>query len=66
MFERNTNKAWVGGVAAGLADEYRVSAIILRLLFVITFFAFGIGLLLYWWFWVDSPENSNQIKMNFT
>lgn len=66
MLERDTNNAWVAGVAAGIAERYNVNVFLVRVLFVASFFLFGIGLLVYWLLWSGSPENNNQIHINFS
>ena len=63
---RDETKSWVGGVAAGLADEYDVSVYLIRLLFVAGFFLFGIGLAIYAWLWFTTPGGNNQIGINFS
>lgn len=65
MLQRNTNNAWVAGVSASIAEEYNVPVYAVRLFFVATFFAMGWGLLLYAWYWTSTPENNNQIHINF-
>jgi phage shock protein PspC (stress-responsive transcriptional regulator) len=67
MLERNTNQAWVGGVAAGLAEKYNVNLTLIRLLFVAGFLLFGLGLAIYGLIWMNTPESNNsQITMNFS
>ncbi len=66
MLERNTNKAWVGGVAAGLAENSGSNLVIIRILFVLGFLLGGFGLAVYAWLWFKSPESDpGQIHMNF-
>lgn len=65
MLQRNTNNAWVAGVASGIAEEYNLSVTTVRMFFVLTFFAMGWGLLFYAWYWLSMPENNNQIHINF-
>jgi phage shock protein PspC (stress-responsive transcriptional regulator) len=66
MLERNTNKAWVAGIASGLSETYNLNVWLVRAMFVATFFFFGLGLLAYWMFWSSIPGHDNQIRMNFT
>ena len=65
MLQRNTNHAWVAGVASGIAEEYHISVQFVRTFFVVTFFALGWGLIFYAWYWLSIPENTNQIHINF-
>jgi phage shock protein PspC (stress-responsive transcriptional regulator) len=66
MLLRDTNNAWVGGVAAGISNAYFIPVALVRLFFVVMFFAFGIGLALYALLWVIAEANDNQIRMNFS
>jgi phage shock protein PspC (stress-responsive transcriptional regulator) len=66
MLERDTNRAWVAGVAAGLSERFNAPVALVRLFFVAAFFAFGFGLALYAWLWAGTPANNNQIRINFT
>ena len=47
-----------GGVAAGLGDYLTIDPIIVRVLFVISIFLSGIGLLLYIILWIVVPEEN--------
>jgi phage shock protein PspC (stress-responsive transcriptional regulator) len=66
MFERNTNNSWVAGVAAGLADKHNTNVVLIRMLFVVGFFLFGIGLAVYAWYWGRNPETNTTIRMDFS
>jgi phage shock protein PspC (stress-responsive transcriptional regulator) len=66
MLERDTNRAWVAGVGAGLAEQLNFPVVFIRLFFVASFFLFGFGLALYAWLWAGMPANDNQIHINFT
>ncbi len=45
-----------GGVASGLADYLSIDIIVIRILFVVSVFFSGIGLLLYLIMWIVIPE----------
>jgi phage shock protein C len=66
MLERDTNRAWVAGVAAGLAEQFNIPIALIRMLFIGSFFLFGFGLGLYAWLWAGMPANNNQIHINFS
>lgn len=53
---RNTNDSVLGGVCSGMAKYWNVDPIIPRLLFVLLFFGFGTGLLLYIIMWLIIPK----------
>ncbi|WP_407318881.1 PspC domain-containing protein [Isoptericola halotolerans] len=50
---------WVGGVAAGLADRFRVDPLLVRGLLILSFFVAGAGLVLYGIAWALLPERSD-------
>ena len=54
-----------GGVASGLANYLSIDAIIVRILFVVSVFFSGIGILLYLIMWIVIPEEK-FIDFNFT
>jgi len=47
-----------GGVAAGLGDYLKIDPIIVRVLFVVSTFLSGIGILLYIILWIVVPEEN--------
>ncbi|GAB4084291.1 hypothetical protein GCM10028784_09210 [Myceligenerans cantabricum] len=53
------DRRWVGGVASGLADRLGWDPLLVRGLFVITFFLGGIGLIAYGIGWALLPEQSD-------
>ena len=61
--QRNQNQAWVAGIATAIAEDYSVSVILVRLFFIVTFFMFGAGFVLYLWIWLTYPENTSQMKL---
>jgi phage shock protein PspC (stress-responsive transcriptional regulator) len=50
-----TNRIF-GGVSAGLAEYFDIDPIIVRILFVISIFFSGVGILLYLILWIVIPE----------
>ena len=53
--ERSTNDRWLGGVCGGLAHYFDIDPIIVRLIFIVAFFGFGTGLLVYGVLWLVMP-----------
>lgn len=53
---RNPDKRTVGGVASGIASYFGVDETVIRLLFVVSIFFFGGGILLYLILWAIVPE----------
>jgi phage shock protein PspC (stress-responsive transcriptional regulator) len=61
---RNPDDRWLGGVCSGLGYYFNVETLWIRLFFLILFFGFGSGLLLYLILWVLVPEaKTTQDKM---
>ncbi|MGJ8549221.1 PspC domain-containing protein [Winogradskyella wichelsiae] len=55
-FFRDTDNSYIGGVAAGIGHYFGLDALWIRLLWVILFFSFGTGILLYIILWALIPE----------
>ena len=53
--ERSTRDRWLGGVAGGLAHYFEIDPTIVRLVFIVAFFGFGTGLLVYLVLWLVMP-----------
>jgi len=53
---RNTNKAMVAGVAAGMADDMGWPVLAIRVFYVVSFFFFGLGFVLYLLAWMFTPH----------
>ena len=53
---RDTSNSYIGGVSSGLAHYLGIDAIWIRLVWVLLFFGFGTGILLYILLWVLVPE----------
>jgi phage shock protein PspC (stress-responsive transcriptional regulator) len=55
--KRDTVNGKIAGVCAGLAHEFEIDPIILRAIFLLLFFGFGSGILLYLILWFLMPKN---------
>jgi phage shock protein PspC (stress-responsive transcriptional regulator) len=53
---RNTDDKMIGGVCSGIGSYLGVSEVVMRVVFIISFFAFGTGLLAYFILWLIIPE----------
>ncbi len=53
---RNTKDKVLGGVCSGLGEYWGTDPILMRLLFVVLFFGFGTGFLLYIIMWIVIPK----------
>jgi len=53
---RNTRDKVLGGVCSGLGEYWETDPILIRLLFIVLFFGFGTGLLLYIIMWIVIPK----------
>ncbi|HEU5004506.1 MAG TPA: PspC domain-containing protein [Candidatus Saccharimonadales bacterium] len=63
---RDPSKAWVAGVASGIAAYFGVDALLIRILFIIGTFAWGGSILLYIVLWLLVPEaktSSDRLQM---
>lgn len=56
--ERATQDKWIGGVASGLAHYFDMDPTIIRLIFLVAFFGFGTGLLVYIVLWFVMPAST--------
>ncbi len=63
LYRSRTNRIF-GGVAAGLGDYLNIDPIIVRVLFVGSFFLSGIGILLYIILWIVVPEENVFASFN--
>lgn len=53
---RNPDDRVLGGVSGGLAAYFGVDATVIRLLFVVSIFAGGAGIIIYFILWIITPE----------
>jgi phage shock protein C len=61
LFRSNKNRA-IGGVCGGLGDYFAIDPVILRILFVLGFIIFGIGVIVYLILWIMMPEEPINIQ----
>ena len=55
---RNLNDKVLGGVCSGMGNYWNIDPILFRLLFVVLFFGFGVGLLIYIIMWIIIPTSN--------
>ncbi|MBL8521035.1 MAG: PspC domain-containing protein [Betaproteobacteria bacterium] len=55
-FQRSLTKRWIGGVCGGLEDISTIPAWAWRILFLLTVFLNGLGLLAYMILWIFVPQ----------
>jgi phage shock protein PspC (stress-responsive transcriptional regulator) len=53
---RDPDSRLIGGVCSGLSAYFGIDPVFLRLIFLIAFFGFGVGLLIYLILWIVLPE----------
>lgn len=56
--ERSVKDKWIGGVCGGLAHYFDIDATIVRLIFLVAFFGFGTGLIVYLVLWIVMPRST--------
>ena len=58
---RSSRDRMVAGVCGGLAEQFGVPTAVIRLAFVLmTFFSFGVGLLIYLVLWIVMPSDDTS------
>jgi phage shock protein C len=66
---RNINNRIIGGVASGLSRYFSIDAWLVRMVFLVLFFAAGGGVLIYLIMWIAIPEdqhlNTNNMETEF-
>jgi phage shock protein C len=65
LYRSNEDKM-ISGVCGGIAEYLDIDAIWVRLVFIITTFTSGVGLIAYIIFWILVPENPNQKSIEKT
>lgn len=55
--ERSSRNTWIGGVCGGLGAYFGIDPTLLRLAFIVAFFGFGTGLLVYLVLWIVMPRS---------
>ena len=53
---RDTEGKVIGGVCSGLGEYFRIDPLIIRIIFLISFFVYGVGILIYLLLWIVIPE----------
>jgi phage shock protein PspC (stress-responsive transcriptional regulator) len=53
---RDPDHRVIGGVCSGIGAYFRIDPVILRILFLIAFFGFGVGIIVYIILWIVLPE----------
>jgi len=53
--QRSNNKV-LAGVCSGLANYYNIDPTIVRIIFLVAFFGFGVGPLIYLILWLVMPQ----------
>lgn len=61
---RSQEDSMIGGVAGGISEHLQVDPVWIRLLFVISIFFDGIGILVYLILWIVIPENPSHKNKN--
>lgn len=57
---RDENNKLIGGVCSGLANYFNIDIVIVRIIFIILFFSFGIGLIPYIILWIAVPSSATK------
>jgi len=52
----------IGGVAGGLGDYFDIDPVIVRVLFIITAFAWGVSIIAYILLWIILPDNPDELE----
>jgi len=60
---RADKEAVIAGVASGIAKKYNYSIFAVRGLFVLSFFALGLGLVVYLLLWSRMPARTGQVNL---
>lgn len=58
---RSENEKIIGGVCSGLANYLGIDVVIVRIIFLVLFFSFGIGLLPYIILWIAVPSSATTV-----
>lgn len=62
---RNPNDKMLGGVCSGVANYFDIDTVLVRLVFAILFFTFGVGLLAYILAWIIVPVARTPQEMYY-
>lgn len=58
---RDENNKFLGGVCSGLANYLNIDIVVVRLIFIILFFSFGVGLIPYIILWIVVPSSATTV-----
>ena len=58
---RDENNKLLGGVCSGLANYFNIDIVIVRIVFIILFFSFGVGLIPYIILWIAAPSSATKV-----
>lgn len=58
---RDENNKLLGGVCSGLANYLNIDIVIVRIIFIILFFSFGVGLIPYIILWIAVPSSATKV-----
>ena len=59
QFRRSSTDRWIGGVCGGLAESTGIPSWSWRILFVLTAFLHGLGLVMYLLLWIFAPVQAH-------
>lgn len=62
-FYRSTTDKYIGGVCGGLAEYFDIDPVLVRILFVLMFFATGFGLLAYIVLWIAARSRPADLAV---
>jgi phage shock protein C len=63
---RSRNQKVIGGVAGGIAEYFDIDPVFIRVLFVVSVFASGVGLIAYIILWIITPQEPfERIYQNY-
>jgi phage shock protein C len=62
LYRSRTHKV-IGGVAGGIGEYLDIDPVLVRILFIVAFFAGGFGILAYIIAWIIIPEQPKEITM---
>jgi phage shock protein PspC (stress-responsive transcriptional regulator) len=59
---RDPDNRVLGGVCGGIGQYFKIDPLIIRIIFLVVFFGFGIGLLIYIILWIVVPEARTTLQ----
>ncbi len=63
-FFRDSNSGFLGGICSGIANYFNIDPIFIRVIFGVSIFFYGTGLLLYLFLWIAVPKAKNISDKN--